>query len=164
MTNDDWIGSAIPKMAGMIARLDPGQLAQLRRGPLQGSGSAAFWDLVIGRAPWQTEAWAPIVQAIAILTPRGQDPRPAYGSTPMGKALHDAGVGDVRLARFLGAPRHLRGEAAVRMCRRLASSDSGPFNLVPLGRFVLGLRDAEKRIAREFYQARHRRATDKETR
>ena len=34
-----------PRLARVIANLDPGSAAALRRGPLAGAGAAAFWKL-----------------------------------------------------------------------------------------------------------------------
>ena len=38
----------IPRLASEIARLDSGPAAALRRGPLAGAGTAAFWKIGIG--------------------------------------------------------------------------------------------------------------------
>lgn len=156
--------TVIPELAREVSRLDPGPAAQLRRGPTKGAGAVAFWQLLgkVGAdgAVRNEEDWAAVVQALAILTPRGRRcaAKSAHGSTPMGKALADRGVGDVRLARFLSTPQRQRGEAAVRMCRRLAASGAEPFDLVTLGRYVLaGPGETDRRIAREFYQARDKK-------
>ena len=69
---------AIPKIAAEIARLDPGPAAALRRGPRNGAGAAAFWKLLAKHNPVGAErneaGWAALVQAIAILTPKGRGP------------------------------------------------------------------------------------------
>ena len=68
----------IPKIAADIARLDSGPAAALRRGPRNGAGAAAFWKLLAKHNPVgaaRNEAgWAALIQAIAILTPKGRDP------------------------------------------------------------------------------------------
>ena len=70
------IGKQIARLAGYISRLDPGPAASLRRDPLAGSGSAAFWDLIarndISAGGQYLERWATVVQSMAILTPRGR--------------------------------------------------------------------------------------------
>ena len=164
----------IPKMAVEIARLEPGPAAALRRGPLVGAGAAAFWKLLAQYNPigaTRNEArWAALIQAIAILTPKGRDPAkaPAHDySRSMGQALHAAGLSDLRLARLLSATPALRPELTVRTCRRLAGSEFGRFNLVTLGQFVLfGDEKAARRIARDYYRADFasmRTSQDKET-
>ena len=40
------IGLTVVQMAAQIARLAPGPAAALRRGPMMGAGSVAFWQLV----------------------------------------------------------------------------------------------------------------------
>ena len=165
---------AIPKIAAEIAHLDPGSAAALRRGPRNGAGAAAFWKLLAKYNPagaTRDEAgWAALIQAIAILTPKGRDraKRPAHdNSLAMGQVLFDAGFSEVRLARLLAAAPDLRLELAVRMCRRLAASESRRFNLVTLGYFVLyGGDRTDRRIASEYYRAdadARRRSQDKET-
>ena len=159
-----YLMTVIPELAREVSRLDPGPAAQLRRGPTKGADAVVFWQLLgkVGAAGavCNEEDWGSVVQALAILTPRGRRcaTKSAHGSTPMGKALDDCDVGDTRLARFLSTPQRQRGEAAVRMCRRLAASGAEPFDLVTLGCYVLaGPGQTDRRIAREFYQARDKK-------
>lgn len=151
--------SIIPELARRIAALDPGPAAALRRGPLNGAGAATFWKLLARYSPDGPEQrWAALVQAIAILTPKGrkQGKDSAHQDTPqMGEALHDARVSELRLARLLAAPPDQRSDIVVRTCRRLARTDFKRFNLVLLAQFVLSTdgTDAARRIARDYYRA-----------
>ena len=165
---------AIPGIAMEIARLDPGPAAALRRGPRNGAGAAAFWKLLAKYNPVgamsKEPGWAALIQAIAVLTPKGREPekRPAHDySLSMGQALHEAGVSELRLARLLAAAPDLRQELAVRICRRLATSGSNRFDLVTLGNFVLfGDERTDRRIARDYYRAdaaTRRKSQDRET-
>lgn len=164
-------GSTVWGIARDIADLDPGAAAALRRGPLEGSGAAAFWKLLATYEPEdavQNElGWAALIQAIAILTPKGQGSRSAHGKTPMGErrrsahgktpmgeALVKAKVSDERLAHLLATKGDQRRETAVRLCRRLAATETPPFNLTTLGHFIVhGSEKTDRRIAREFYYA-----------
>lgn len=161
----------IPKISRDIARLDPGSTAALRRGPGNGAGAAAFWKLLADYKPAGGErAWATLLQAITILTPKGRHPekRPAHDySLSMGKALYEAGVSELRLARLLAAPPDLRPKHAVRICRRLAGTEYSRFNLVTLGYFVLFANEkTDRRIARDYYRAdaaARRKSDERET-
>lgn len=162
----------IPSLAMEIARLDPGAAAALRRGPLDGAGSAAFWRLLAKHdLRGHPRKWAALIQSIAILTPKGRNRAkvPAHDpNRPLGKALHAAGVSELRLARLLGAPPGLRPELAVRTCRRLAATEFNRFNLVTLGQFLLFGDDKRpaRWIARDYYRAAFtamRKSEDKET-
>ena len=152
---------AIPNIAFEIARLDPGPAAALRRGPYRGSGAAAFWMLLTKHNPigiaHNEVGWAALIQAIAVLTPKGRDPdkQSAHDySMPMGRALCEAGFSELRLARLLSGAPELRPEVAVRTCRRLAGREFNRFNLVTLGDFVLfGGDHTDRRIARDYYRA-----------
>ena len=152
---------AIPTITLEIAHLDPGSAAALRRGPYNGAGAAAFWKLLVRHNPVAAHneaGWSALIQAIAILTPRGRDPdkQSAHDySRPMGRALCEAGFSELRLARLLSATPESRPELAVRTCRRLAAGEFNRFNLVTLGDFVLfgGVRTG-RQIARDYYRAR----------
>ena len=165
---------AIPKIAMEIARLDPGPAAALRRGPRNGAGAAAFWRLLAKYSPVEGKrnesGWGALIQAIAILTPKGRDPakRSAHNqSLPMGQVFYSARISDLRLARLLAASPDLRSELAVRICRRLATTEFNQFNLVTLGYFILyGDDSTDRRIARDYYRAdaaARRRSQDTET-
>ena len=150
-----------PRLATDVAHLDPGSAAALRRGPLAGAGTAAFWKLAAKHAPsgaaGDEPGWAALIQAIAILTPKGTetDRRPAHDCTvPMGAALYRAGVSNLRLARLLDAPREMRRDLAVRLCRRLAATDHKRFDLRTLAALILyGSEKTNRRIARDYYRA-----------
>lgn len=169
------LGHLIPRLAAEIAHLahlDPGSAAALRRGPLSGAGAAAFWKLLARYGPDGDERkWATLVQAIAILTPRGRKSKQesAYErEVSMGKALFKANVSELRLARLLAAPPDQRSELVIRACRRLARTEFKRFDVVRLGQFVLS-RDntlAAHRIARDYYRAdlsAKRKSKSKET-
>ena len=161
---------AAPWLATYIANLDPGSAAALRRGPLAGAGAAAFWKLAAEHASSgavrDETGWAALVQAIAILTPKGRE----IGRTPahdpkvsMGAALHEAGISELRLARLLDAPREMRRDLALRLCRRLAATEHKRFDLRTLEKLILfGSDRTSRRIARDYYraEAEARRASD----
>ncbi len=157
------LGNVIPSLAAEIARLDPGSAAALRHDPLSGAGAAAFWRLLTRySADGDEQRWAAMIQAVAILTPKGRrkDNASAHQQElSMGKALFQAGVSELRLARLLAAPSDQRSDLVVRICRRLARTDFKRFNLLGLGQFVLAgdntpaARRACRRIAREYYRA-----------
>ena len=157
-----------PRLARVIANLDPGSAAALRRGPLAGAGAAAFWKLAAeyasSGAARDEAGWAALIQAIAILTPKGRetDRRPAHDPTiPMGAALYEAGVSELRLARLLGAPREMRRDLALRLCRRLAATEHKRFHLRTLAELILfGSENTNRRIARDYYRAEARHRTE----
>ncbi len=166
------LANVIPALARAVATLDPGSAAALRRGPLSGAGAAAFWNLLARYSPDGDEhKWAALIQAIAILTPKGRKPgkdSAHHGELSMGKALHEAHVSEQRLARLLAAPPHQRSELLVRTCRRLARTDFKRFNLITVGQFLLSSDNspAARRIARDYYRAdlaTKRTSQDKET-
>ena len=154
-------GLTIVRLAGRIARIAPGPAAALRRGPLVQAGSAAFWQLMaendIRAGREHLPRWATVVQAIAILTPKGRNPDKLSahdGSNPMGTALHEAGISDLRLARLLSAKGQMRCDLVIRACRRLSAKQTIRFDLRTLARLVLFDDENEARwIARQYYRA-----------
>ena len=108
------LNEIVPRLAWEIAKLDPGSAAALRRGPLAGAGAASFWKLLVNHDidAGNEAGWAALLQAIAILTPKGADPGKQSAYEPersMGGVLHDA-------TGFGNAPRppldHARGDAS----------------------------------------------------
>ena len=149
----------VARIAARIAHLDPGSAAALRRGPRAGAGAAAFWQIMASHAPaglvHDEAAWASVLQAIAILTPKGADTnrKSAHApAIPMGVALRDAGITDLRLAALLNARGPRRAAHVVRVCRRLARTEQCRFDLTTLARLILyDSDDTTRRIAREYY-------------
>lgn len=165
---------AVPKLAFRVAHLDPGSAAALRRGPLEGAGSAAFWKLTAELAPdltpSQEPAWASVVQAVAILTPRGRDESRKsahHPAVPFGRTLYAAGLSELRLARLLTAPPPMRRRLSVRLCRWLAASEVNRCDVVTLAHFMVFGGAAGRRIARDYYRAEaaalRRESEDRET-
>jgi CRISPR system Cascade subunit CasB len=154
------LGQVVSRLAQNIARLDPGSAAALRRGSLSGAGAAAFWQLMATHQPRTNDetGWATLIQGIAILTPKGTDPNKKSAHEyrlPMGSALSKAKFLDLRLARLLNAPKEMRRDLAVRMCRRLSRTEYSRFNLETLARFILFADDeTDRRIARDYYRAK----------
>ena len=160
------LGQIVARLAREIAVLDPGAAAALRRGPQSGAGAAAFWKLLATYGPThemdgnREEGWAMLIQAIAILTPKGRriEGAPTLSvhdpQIPMGAAVHDAEVSELRLARLLTAPQKMRRTLTVRLCRRLGAAEQRRFDLRTLANFILYSDDvAGRRIAKEYYRA-----------
>ncbi len=155
------VDSVVARMAGRISHLEPGPVASLRRDPLAGAGSAVFWQLLAEndlQARGELMArWAAVIQAIAILTPKGRDhgkPSAHNGSKPMGVALFEAGISHQRLARLLSATGQMRRDLVLRTCRRLSAQEAVQFDLRTLASFVLFESEAAARwIARKYYTA-----------
>ena len=159
----------VPQLATEVAGLDSASVAALRRGPLAGAGSAAFWDLVaaygIGSRP---EEWASVLQAMAILTPvwgsagRATQASAHDRSRPMGAAMFGAGVSELRLARLLSTRGHLRCDMLIRLCRRLSrAAENRRFDLVTLGWFAVHQNEeTDRQIARDYCRAAPRQRRD----
>ena len=167
-TND--IEAAIVRIAAQISHLEPGPAASLRRDPLAGSGAAPLWRLLarngIVASGESLSRWATIIQAIAILTPKGRrDPgnpaeSPHDGRNPMGAALFKAGISEVRVARLLSARGEIRHDLVVRTCRRLAAKEQVRCDIRTLAKFVLFESESAARwIARTYYTAATKAAT-----
>ena len=165
------LGSIMMSIAGQLARMQPGPLASLRRGPHKGAGSATFWAVMAKagavderRAP----AWRTIVQAVAILTPKGDGDKPLAQDfkIPFGSALEAAGVSELRMMQWLGS----RGASRVRMTTRLAQSlaqkGMRQTNLATLAELIVyDEAEASDRIARDYYRAQYqskRRKTEQD--
>lgn len=158
----DALTPKVIRLAGEIARAEPGALAALRRmDPQDGAWPVPFWRLLHAcglREAWSTaEDWAWVVHALALLTSTGRDEAKAMAHKPglrLGAVLAEAGVSEARLARLLAAGQAQRRIALVRVCRRLAQTDAR-VDAVALARLLLQ-RMPEKplrRLADEYYAA-----------
>ena len=164
------LNETVSRLAKDIAMLDPGSAAALRRGPLAGSGAAAFWKLLAdyGIASNLSEQWAAVVQSIAILTAVGQDAGGIRQSAhdpnrPMGAALYGARVSELRLARLLAAKGNMRRDLVVRVCRRLAhDAEHRRFDLRTLVRFIVFDDErTDRHIARDYYRREREEAASR---
>ncbi len=159
----------VPSIAKSISVLSPGLLAELRRGPLDGGGSAAFWRLMAKfQVPKDLERkWAGLIQSIAILIPKGdrsERKSPHNPTVGLGTVLYQANFSELRLARLLSARQDMRIELTIRACRRLAASNCHQLNLITLAKLVLfNDEEAEYRVAREYYRAEIRESAKNET-
>jgi len=162
---------AASRMACHIARLEPGPAATLRRRPVAGGGAQAFWQLLARYyrpegAEERVEASGDLIQAIALLTPRGRSrqKRPAHdGRRSLGRALAECGVSELVLAQLLGATAERRRPLLLRCCRRLEASDNARLNCRELARLMLGTDErAAERCAADYWRARGRRQRQNE--
>ncbi len=154
----------VPKIAYMVARLGPGPAAELRRVPTSGAGAAAYWRIIAEHGSIPDDNVMPrFVQAVAILTPRGNIGERDFFSVhkksiPMGQALYSAGISELRLSWFLSAPKSQRPDFAVRISRRLAGSEHAQFDLITLASFLYSNGDKPSQIiAQEYYKAEYRK-------
>ena len=156
------LGDQVRTIAGVIAHLEPGPAAQLRRGPTKGAGSAAYWKLMAQfDLAASTKGFEALVQCIAILTPKKTGDTNSNQSTsafdykvPMGRAMYLSGISELRLAHFLNAPLPIRQTLAIRLCRRLTAGDYKRFDLQTLASVILFDQEWScSRIAEEYYRA-----------
>jgi hypothetical protein len=124
------LNDAVFHLGVALARLSPGPLARLRRAK-PSEDIADFWKIYfqqgLDRQPGTSAAdWEWVVAALALLTPTGNDPdkRSAHERIPLGKALFDARVSDLRVAKVLNAPFQERRKALMRLVRMLARADA----------------------------------------
>jgi len=137
-------GAIALSVVAQLRHLDPGALAALRR--MDDDGAVpAFWRLAASREPLSRRAdrWAPIVRALAILTPKGTpEERPDLhdAKRPLGEALCDGGnpdwpgaprpmLSERRLAQLMAARAKQRTVLLTRAIRALAASKSSDAGL-----------------------------------
>lgn len=158
--------ATISRIAHRLDRPDypAGDLAALRRiGTDRAGWPAALWRLVVELAPdlldreRHLEVLAQVVRAMALAHPFH---RPMSGRRPMGMALAEADVSEMRLLRLLRLdPDALPGEL-VRLARLLASKgDAGRMDWDDAAR-LLADHDGEairRRIARDYFRTAHAR-------
>ena len=165
-------GQIACRMAMHIAKLRPGAAAELRRGPLRSNGRYAFWRVLAryrpNRATERVEAWAALVQAIAVLTPRGHaQPKPAAHDPrrPLGAALADAKLSEARLSQLLSTNGARQRHLALGACRRIAKATRSRVDVRTLCALILeGGEEVGDQIGAEYWRAVERgRKTETKT-
>ncbi|WP_186395017.1 hypothetical protein [Stappia sp. TSB10GB4] len=122
----DGPAATVAKLAAAMLRLDPGELARLRRMEVDGPGEPEFWKLAVGCGLQGEPRDLRLVRLLALLAPKGaratRVPFHKSGTEhALGRALHKAGLSEARLARFLALPRGGRADALERLVRLLAA-------------------------------------------
>ncbi len=156
----------------MLGRLGPGDLAQLRRMAPNAVEPSAYWRLATecGFLDDCSERWRPVVQIMAVLTPKGNrlpsdrlhDPK-----RPLGSVLADGGnpawnngdarpfIAEARLARYFATPTALRPNALLRFARMLAPKRdrTAGINCAEIAKLLLSGNPTElqREIARTYY-------------
>lgn len=159
------LDDAIFGLGVTLAKLLPGPLAELRRAS-PGDGTASFWRIYhmhrLEAQPGKDLDWEWVIIALALLTPTGTDPdkRSAHDEkAPFGRALFEAGVSELRVAKVLNSPLPQRREALMRLVRMLVSKDAR-FDTRELAKLLL-FANADpaaqgnplRYLAREYYAA-----------
>jgi CRISPR system Cascade subunit CasB len=175
------LAETIYAIGQVLAALEPGPLAELRRRPsVNGDAGAPYlWRLIARHGIRSREAtWARIIRIMAILTEKGRDenkPSPhqraqkANGWRGLGTALCDGGdrnwpergttprpvYSEDRLARLLAAKRDTRADLMERAARMLAAKKpkGAPIDCTDIAEFLLCEDDRPARdIARDYYK------------
>ncbi|MGV6874107.1 type I-E CRISPR-associated protein Cse2/CasB [Pseudochelatococcus sp. B33] len=159
------LGDAVFGLGVALAKLPPGPLAELRRAS-PGDGVASFWRIYHGQGlaaqAGKDLDWEWVITALALLTSTGANPekRSAHDAdTSLGRALFEAGVSELRVAKVLNSPLPQRREALMRLVRVLANKDAR-FDTRELAKLLL-FPNADRaapgnplrRLAKDYYAA-----------
>ncbi|GIT93245.1 hypothetical protein JANAI62_37110 [Jannaschia pagri] len=160
-------GAIALSLAKQMRSFDPGALAVLRRMGADGA-APAYWRLAASRPQLsqRPDRWAPIVRALAILTPKGAPEQRGnlYEATrPLGMALCDGGdpswpnaprpmLSERRLAQIMAARGVQRDILLTRAIRALAASKPVNAGLrVPDIAWVFLVPDRPETLAEPYY-------------
>lgn len=166
-TQDNDLKSAVAGLVGAMVKLDPGQLARLRRMDIDGPGALEFWQLAANepfRLPGNSTGMR-FVRILALLAPRGEvtarAPFHRLGE-PLGKVLAAAEFSEKRLASFMALPFARRGEALEGIARFISRKMENGVNCVDI-RQLLFVDDVWplRRLANTYYIASDRIAAVK---
>ncbi|TRL42297.1 hypothetical protein [Rhizobium straminoryzae] len=166
-TQDDDLKSAVANLVGELMKLNPGQLARLRRMDIDGPGELEFWRLAQNKALKLSgnDTGMLFVRILALLAPRGEvasrAPFHRLGE-PLGKVLAEAKFSEKRLATFMALPFARRGEALEGIARFIARKMENGVNCVDIAQ-LLFVNDVWplRRLAAAYYTASDRIAAVK---
>lgn len=168
----------IEKICFDLAGLDPGPLAELRRMDSTSAsyGAPFFWRLCaryeLGRGQSFEQTWAQIIQALAILTPKGRDEHKCSRHAKqfgLGRVLCDGAdpgwpndktnpksvYSEARFAQLLGSSGETRIDLVLRTARFLAARlpPDAAFDCTDIARLLLYPDDpgVGRKLARDYY-------------
>jgi len=159
-TQDDDLKSTIAAVVGKMMKLDPGELARLRRMDVEGPGELEFWRLVQNTGLRGDTSGMQLVKILALLAPRGdvgsRAPFHRLGE-PLGKILAEADFSEKRLAGFMALPFARRAEALEGIARFISRKMEYGVNCVDIAQ-LLFVDDAWplRQLARHYYAASDR--------
>lgn len=146
----------VGRLAGAVARLDPGRRATLRRMDAERDPPLEFIKLMvtlpIPRWEHNPRAWQTLVAGMTLF-----DPPPAgTRSSRLGRALAEGGFSEARLERLLAAQGAAGRRLFLRACRFLATRGM-PINWLDAAQFLLATdpqraRNIRLSIARSFFR------------
>lgn len=150
VSKDDRFALNALSIAATLAGTDPGGKAEARR--MDAAGAPVFWRQVARLHLSQAEepVWLAYTRMVALLTPASATTSVHDAKRPLGAVLHQAGVSEQRLARFLALRGPARLEALERIIRSIARQRP-PLDLVSLARAAFELDRND--IARSYYRA-----------
>ncbi|MFC4624630.1 hypothetical protein ACFO1V_05235 [Daeguia caeni] len=151
-------GDRVFQLAQSMVKLDPGQLARLRRMDPEGPGEGDFWRLAVQHDLRTDSKSLLFVRILALLTPKGDPDGHKMlhdRSKPLGAALFEAGYPETRLLNFLALPHAKRGEALERMARWLAAKGHNGVNCTDIARLLFSDDVSHsRRLAETYYRAK----------
>ncbi|MCY1668965.1 hypothetical protein [Rhizobium sp. SL86] len=159
-TQDDDLKSNIAAVVGKMMKLDPGELARLRRMDTDGPGELEFWRLVHGTSIRSDTSGMQLVKILALLAPRGdvgsRAPFHRLGE-PLGEVLAEAGFSEKRLASFMALPFARRAETLEGIARFITRKMESGVNCVDIAQ-LLFVDDVWplRQLARHYYTASDR--------
>ena len=156
--NRQSLGETVFQLAQNMVKLDPGQLARLRRMDPEGPGEGDFWRLAVQHDLRTDSKGLLFVRLLALLTPKG-DPNGHKKlhdkNKPLGEALCYAGYPETRLLNFLALPHSMRGETLERMARWLAAKGHDGVNCTDIARLLFSDDVSHsRRLAETYYRAK----------
>lgn len=156
--NKQTLGETVFQLAQNMVKLDPGQLARLRRMDPDGPGEGDFWRLAVRQDLHTDSKSLLLVRLLALLTPKGDPDSPKKlhdRNKPLGEALCDAGYPETRLLNFLALPYSMRGEALERMARWLAAKGHNGVNCTDIACLLFSDEVSHsRRLAETYYRAK----------
>jgi len=160
------LGEMVFRIAQDMVKLDPGQLARLRRMDPDGPGEGDFWRLAVQHDLRTDSKGLLFIHILALLTPKG-DPGAQKilhdRNKSLGKVLWEAGFSETRLLNFIALPFEKRGDALQRMARWVAAKGHDGVNCVEIARLLFfdDVSDT-RRLAEAYYREMDKAQSEKD--
>lgn len=159
MTSNTAISDFVYHLSREILKMNPGQLARLRRMDVSGPGAMEYWKLIVSSEFKSSNQVMQLVKTMAILTPKGPPNKTKKlhsQENSLGHVLSMVNYPETRLMRLIALQHTRRFDALERIAKWISAKHTTGVNCVDIA-CLLFSKDVKhtRRLAEEYYRKEH---------
>jgi len=167
MASKNSLGDLVYHLSRELLKMNPGQLARLRRMDINGPGVMEYWQVIVATEFDSSNRVMQLVKTMAILTPKGppsEKKRLHMKENTLGQILSQVDYPETRLMRLIAMPQHRRSEAIERVARWISSKHTDGINCLDIACLLLS-KDVKhtRRLAEDYYRHQYQKQSTEVT-